>query len=93
MQITHRSVGEPAEGSLTRIHVINQCELFSPPPSCYAGSTCKRHTSMLKPLAGGSSKVTILLTILTPPYTSCLFICLPDGRQAGGVRHVYLLER
>jgi hypothetical protein len=29
MQITHRSVGEPAEGSLTRIHVINQSELFS----------------------------------------------------------------
>jgi hypothetical protein len=33
MQITHRSVGEPAEGSLTRIHVINQSELFSQSPS------------------------------------------------------------
>ena len=28
----HRSVGEPAEGSLTRIHVLTNVNLFSPLP-------------------------------------------------------------
>ena len=65
-QIYHRSVGEPAEGSLTRIHVINPLRMNVPK------------------------------TILTPPYTSCLFICCLRmlrliSRCAWS--HVYLLER
>jgi hypothetical protein len=41
MQIIHRSVGEPAEGSLTRYPRINQRELFSPSPPDHGLRACR----------------------------------------------------